>query len=167
MLNALGGRLTPGSLRLTHVTPGLRRSTIRGLSATRTTPGRGSGWLAGMGGQLSFELAGGMAAAGQLIQRLTLPNHAPSFGGCETLIARPATTSHAGVLPEVRRSQGMRWRYGRSHVPTGARTAASAIVGTLHQGPPECRAGYRTHPAGPSWVTPPYGRRREACQVRW
>jgi cystathionine beta-lyase/cystathionine gamma-synthase len=60
-----------------------------------------------MGGLLSFELAGGMAAAGQLIQRLTLPNHAPSFGGPETPIARPATTSHAGVLPEVRRSQGI------------------------------------------------------------
>jgi cystathionine beta-lyase/cystathionine gamma-synthase len=64
-------------------------------------------WLAGMGGLFSFELAGGVAAANQLVPRLTLAIHAPSLGGPETLITRPATTSHAGLTPEVRRRQGI------------------------------------------------------------
>jgi cystathionine beta-lyase/cystathionine gamma-synthase len=64
-------------------------------------------WFAGMGGLLSFELTGGVAAADQLFGRLTLPISAPSLGGPETLITRPATTSHAGLAPDVRRRQGI------------------------------------------------------------
>jgi cystathionine beta-lyase/cystathionine gamma-synthase len=64
-------------------------------------------WLAGMGGMLSFELDGGAAAADQLFGRLTLPLCAPSLGGPETLITRPATTSHAGMAPDIRRRQGI------------------------------------------------------------
>jgi cystathionine beta-lyase/cystathionine gamma-synthase len=64
-------------------------------------------WLAATGGMLSFELEGGAAAADQLFRRLTLPLSAPSLGGPETLITRPATTSHAGLSPEVRRRQGI------------------------------------------------------------
>jgi cystathionine beta-lyase/cystathionine gamma-synthase len=64
-------------------------------------------WFAGMGGMLSFELDGGVAAADQLFGRLTLPLSAPSLGGPETLITRPATTSHAGLTPEVRHRQGI------------------------------------------------------------
>jgi cystathionine beta-lyase/cystathionine gamma-synthase len=64
-------------------------------------------WLTGMSGLMSFELAGGVAAADQLFQRLALPIVAPSLGGPETLITRPATTSHAGLPPEVRRRQGI------------------------------------------------------------
>jgi cystathionine beta-lyase/cystathionine gamma-synthase len=64
-------------------------------------------WFAAMGGLLSFELTGGVAAADQLFGRLTLPITAPSLGGPETLITRPATTSHAGLAPDVRRRQGI------------------------------------------------------------
>src|SRR5215475_8887579 len=64
-------------------------------------------WLAGTGGMLSFELDGGAAAADQLFGRLTIPLCAPSLGGPETLITRPATTSHAGMAPEIRRRQGI------------------------------------------------------------
>jgi len=64
-------------------------------------------WLTGMSGLMSFELAGGVAAADQLFQRLALPIVAPSLGGPETLITRPATTSHAGLPPEIRRRQGI------------------------------------------------------------
>lgn len=64
-------------------------------------------WLAGMGGVLSFELAGGVPAVEQLFQRLAIPLHAPSLGGPETLITRPATTSHAGVAAEIRHRQGI------------------------------------------------------------
>jgi cystathionine beta-lyase/cystathionine gamma-synthase len=51
-------------------------------------------WFAATGGLLSFELAGGVAAADRLFQRLTLPLCAPSLGGPETLITgrrRPRT----------------------------------------------------------------------------
>jgi cystathionine beta-lyase/cystathionine gamma-synthase len=64
-------------------------------------------WLAATGGMLSFELEGGAAAADQLFRRLTLPLSAPSLGGPETLITRPATTSHAGLAPDVRHRQGI------------------------------------------------------------
>ncbi|HEY0480808.1 MAG TPA: aminotransferase class I/II-fold pyridoxal phosphate-dependent enzyme [Kofleriaceae bacterium] len=64
-------------------------------------------WFAGAGGLMSFELTGGVAAADQLMQRLVLPISAPSLGGTETLITRPATTSHAGLPPEIRRRQGI------------------------------------------------------------
>jgi cystathionine beta-lyase/cystathionine gamma-synthase len=64
-------------------------------------------WFTGAGGLLSFELAGGLAAAEQLFARVTLPINAPSLGGPETLITRPATTSHAGLPAEVRTRQGI------------------------------------------------------------
>jgi len=51
----------------------------------------------GFGGVLSFEVAGGIAAAERVLERLRLPIAAPSLGGVETLITRPATTSHAGM----------------------------------------------------------------------
>ena len=38
---------------------------------------------------------------------LELPISAPSLGGVETLITRPATTSHAGMNPEERRAMGI------------------------------------------------------------
>jgi cystathionine beta-lyase/cystathionine gamma-synthase len=68
---------------------------------------RAKQWLAGMGGVLSFELAGGVAAAEQLLGRLKVPLHAPSLGGVESLIGRPAIMSHAGLPADVRRRQGI------------------------------------------------------------
>jgi cystathionine beta-lyase/cystathionine gamma-synthase len=41
------------------------------------------------------------------MSRLTLPICAPSLGGVETLITRPATTSHAGMSPEDRLRLGI------------------------------------------------------------
>ena len=46
---------------------------------------------------LSFELKGGAAAADAFMKRTTLPIVAPSLGGAETLLTRPAVTSHAGM----------------------------------------------------------------------
>jgi len=68
---------------------------------------RAARWLAGGGGLLAFELEGGIAAAEQLIARVSIPIQAPSLGGAETLISRPATASHAGLAPEDRRRQGI------------------------------------------------------------
>jgi cystathionine beta-lyase/cystathionine gamma-synthase len=63
--------------------------------------------FAGAGGVLSFELQGGVEAAERLIDRLELPASAPSLGGVETLITRPATTSHSGLSPEERAEIGV------------------------------------------------------------
>ena len=61
----------------------------------------------GMGGMLSFELRGGPEAAEALLQRVRIPLHAPSLGGPETLLTRPAATSHSGLSPEARRALGI------------------------------------------------------------
>jgi cystathionine gamma-synthase/cystathionine gamma-lyase/cystathionine beta-lyase len=63
--------------------------------------------LNGFGGMLSFRLAGGVAAAEVLLSSLTLPAVAPSLGGVESLITRPAVTSHAGMSPEDRTAAGI------------------------------------------------------------
>jgi cystathionine beta-lyase/cystathionine gamma-synthase len=38
---------------------------------------------------------------------VNLPIVAPSLGGVETLITRPATTSHSGMAPEDRKKAGI------------------------------------------------------------
>lgn len=63
--------------------------------------------LDGFGGMLSFELAGGVAAADCFIEHVTLPISAPSLGGVESLITRPATTSHSGMSPDERAQAGI------------------------------------------------------------
>jgi len=63
--------------------------------------------LDGFGGMLSFELEGDVDQADRFIGNTTLPISAPSLGGVETLITRPATTSHSGVSPEDRRAMGI------------------------------------------------------------
>ncbi|MFF9148507.1 trans-sulfuration enzyme family protein [Streptomyces sp. NPDC014861] len=74
--------------------------------------------LAGGGGLLSFELAGGREAGRAFIERVRLAKLALSLGGVETLVAHPASTSHreldadalaaAGIAPGlVRMSVGI------------------------------------------------------------
>ena len=63
--------------------------------------------LNGYGGMLSFQLKGGTEAAETLLAALKLPAVAPSLGGVETLITRPAVTSHAGMTPEARTKAGI------------------------------------------------------------
>lgn len=86
--------------------PAIRRVNYPGLP---THPGheRAKALLEGFGGMVSFELKGGLDAAEQFMGRVTLPIVAPSLGGVETLITRPATTSHAGMSPEERRAAGI------------------------------------------------------------
>src|SRR5262252_736578 len=59
------------------------------------------------GAMMSFELRGGADAAERTIARLTLPLHAPSLGGLETLVTRPAASSHVGLSPEERARIGI------------------------------------------------------------
>ena len=61
----------------------------------------------GFGGVLSFELEGGLKAAEKFIANASIPICAPSLGGIETLITRPATTSHSGMSPEDRAAAGI------------------------------------------------------------
>ena len=61
----------------------------------------------GCGGVVSFELKGDVADAHRLMSRTTVPISAPSLGGVETLITRPATTSHSGMSPEDRHRLGI------------------------------------------------------------
>ena len=63
--------------------------------------------FAGAGGVLSFELRGGVTSAERLLSGLTLPVTAPSLGGVETLITRPAATSHSGMSAEDRANLGI------------------------------------------------------------
>ena len=61
----------------------------------------------GFSGMLSFELKGDIQAADRFIQNTTLPISAPSLGGVESLITRPAITSHSGMSPEDRQTLGI------------------------------------------------------------
>jgi cystathionine beta-lyase/cystathionine gamma-synthase len=63
--------------------------------------------LSGFGGMLSLRLRGGETAAQALLDAVQLPFVAPSLGGVETLITRPATTSHAGMSPQDRDRLGI------------------------------------------------------------
>lgn len=63
--------------------------------------------FAGFSGMISFELHGGAEAADRFMQRTTLPIIAPSLGGVETLITRPAVTSHRGLSPQERQRLGI------------------------------------------------------------
>jgi len=61
----------------------------------------------GFSGMLSFEMKGGLEAAETFLKAVRLPVIAPSLGGVETLMTRPATTSHSGMSPEDRRRLGI------------------------------------------------------------
>jgi len=74
-----------------------------------THPGheRAAQWFRGWGGMLSLTPRGGLEAAARFVERVRLATHAPSFGGPETLVTRPATTSHRGLTPEERARLGV------------------------------------------------------------
>jgi len=63
--------------------------------------------FAGCGGVLSFELKGDVAAADRVIAALELPVSAPSLGGVESLVTRPANTSHLSLSAAERAAVGI------------------------------------------------------------
>ncbi|MCB9707760.1 MAG: PLP-dependent transferase [Myxococcales bacterium] len=65
------------------------------------------GWFQGFGGVLSFEPSGGIDAAERFINQVELALRAPSLGGVETLLSRPAAASHLGVPREERLRMGI------------------------------------------------------------
>jgi cystathionine beta-lyase/cystathionine gamma-synthase len=68
---------------------------------------RASRLFEGFSGMMSFELEGGLEAAERFMQKTNLPIIAPSLGGIETLMTRPATTSHSGLTPAERQRLGV------------------------------------------------------------
>jgi len=61
----------------------------------------------GFGAMLSFELRGGEAAIGALLGGLRCFSLAESLGGVESLIAHPASMTHAAMAPEARCAAGI------------------------------------------------------------
>jgi len=70
----------------------------------------------GFGGVLSFELEGTTERAEQFMHRAQIPIVAASLGGVETLLTRPATTSHAGMTGAQRVELGISDRLIRMSV---------------------------------------------------
>jgi cystathionine beta-lyase/cystathionine gamma-synthase len=130
-LNHLGGTLDPHACFLLH--RGLKTLALRvhyqnqsaltiaefleGHSSVRKVnyPGLAShpqhhiasSLLDGFGGMMSFEVDGGVEAAKRFMGKTRLPVIAPSLGGVETLLTRPAETSHSGLTPEERERVGI------------------------------------------------------------
>jgi len=61
----------------------------------------------GFGAMISFELAGNEDTLVTLLNNLQLFSLAESLGGVESLIAHPATMTHAGMTPESRQTAGI------------------------------------------------------------
>ncbi len=66
----------------------------------------------GFSAMLSFEVRGGVEAAERFMRKTELPIVAPSLGGVETLLTRPATTSHSGMSGRVGGRAGSHRRSG-------------------------------------------------------
>ncbi|WP_413625600.1 MULTISPECIES: cystathionine gamma-synthase [Luteibacter] len=61
----------------------------------------------GFGAMLSFEVAGGTDAIEAFVDGLRYFSLAESLGGVESLVAHPATMTHAAMAPEARRVAGI------------------------------------------------------------
>lgn len=62
---------------------------------------------AGFGAMLSFTLTGGVEAVRRFANALRLFTLAESLGGIESLVAHPATMTHAAMYPQARRTAGI------------------------------------------------------------
>lgn len=86
--------------------PAVARVSYPGL-ASHPQHDRAARLLNGFGAMLAFELDGGAAAADVMLSRLQLPVHAPSLGGAESLIIRPAVAVHSGLTDAERAASGV------------------------------------------------------------
>ncbi len=90
--------MADGAVRAVHF-PGLERHSGHRIAAAQQ-----SGW----GSMISFELEGGSSAVQAFVGALKSFSLAESLGGVESLIAQPATMTHAAMSEEVRRRAGIR-----------------------------------------------------------
>lgn len=65
-------------------------------------------FLSGTSGLLGFEHKGTVAEVERFLRELKIPLVAASLGGAETLITRPAASSHLGLSPEQRMEIGIK-----------------------------------------------------------
>jgi cystathionine beta-lyase/cystathionine gamma-synthase len=86
--------------------PAVARVNYAGL-ASHPRHARARELFSGFGGVLSFELKGSTERAEEFLKKIRLAAIAPSLGGVETLLTRPATTSHAGLSREERLRLGI------------------------------------------------------------
>lgn len=86
--------------------PEVARVNYAGLE-THPRHSRARELFSGFGGVLSFELRASAEGADRFMRSTTLPIIAPSLGGVQTLLTRPATTSHAGLSREERLAAGI------------------------------------------------------------
>ncbi len=131
-LNHLGGSLNPNACFLMHrgmktlalrmerqndnsreiakfleIHPKIRKVNHPGLESNSSHI-RASTLLDGFGGMVSFEVDGDVQEADKFISNLTLFINAPSLGGVESLVTRPALTSHSGMSKEDREASGIK-----------------------------------------------------------
>ncbi|MEM1363442.1 MAG: methionine gamma-lyase [Pseudomonadota bacterium] len=59
------------------------------------------------GGMIAFEMAGGISAGRELMNRLEMTQRAVSLGDAETLIQHPASMTHSTYTPEERAAHGI------------------------------------------------------------
>lgn len=78
------------------------------------------------GSLMSIELKGGFAAAASFMNKLKVCTNAVSLGTCDTLVSHPASTTHVGVSPELRRSSGI--SDGLIRMSIGLETATDIIA---------------------------------------
>jgi cystathionine gamma-synthase len=92
--------------RLLEVHPAVARVYWPGL---RSHPGHAlaARQQYGYGAMLSFELDGGLAAIEAFLDGLRCFSLAESLGGVESLVAHPATMTHASMAPEARHAAGI------------------------------------------------------------
>ncbi len=91
----------------------------------------------GFGAMLSFELAGGVAAVRRFIAAVRFFTLAESLGGVESLVAHPATMTHADMGEEARAAAGIGDSLLRLSV--GLEAEQDLIAG-LEQGLAACRS---------------------------
>jgi cystathionine beta-lyase/cystathionine gamma-synthase len=83
-------------------------------------------FLDGYGGMVSFDVVGGREAAARMVSRLELACDAPSLGGVDTLVSRPALLSHAGLDPVERDRLGI--QEGLIRVSVGLEAADDLVT---------------------------------------
>ena len=100
----------------------------------------------GFGAMLSFDLAGGEAAVRAFVDGLTCFTLAESLGGVESLVAHPATMTHAAMSDEARDRAGigpglLRLSVGIEHADDLASDLGAALDRAARVGP--VREAYR------------------------
>lgn len=78
--------------------PGLKSHPTHAIAARQQS---------GFGAMLSFEIDGGEREVRAALERLNVFTLAESLGGVESLVAHPASMTHASMAPEARRTAGI------------------------------------------------------------